>query len=90
MTSPDVPTLRELGYDIASCSMFVVSGPPNLPAEIKEPLAAALKTAIQSAEMTALVQRMRYPEYYQGPDDVTRLLEYEAGTFARALAHIRE
>ena len=69
MTSPEVPTLRELGYDIASCSMFVVSAPPNLPVAIKEPLAAALKSAIQSAEMTALVQRMRYPEYYQGPDD---------------------
>ncbi len=89
-TSPDVPTLRELGYDIASCSMFVVSAPPNLPEEIKTPLAAALKSAIESAEMTTLVRRLRYPEYYQSPDDVTRLLEDEAGTFARALAHIRQ
>lgn len=89
-TSPDVPTLKELGYDIASCSMFVVSAPPGLPADVKATLSRALSTAIQSSEMKTLVQKLKYPEYYFGPDDVTRLLQDEAATFERAAARIRE
>jgi tripartite-type tricarboxylate transporter receptor subunit TctC len=89
-TSPEVPTLKELGYDITSCSMFVVSAPPRLPEDVKRPLAAALEHAITSADMTALIERLRYPEYYFGPDDVTRLLEAETATFTRAVEHLRQ
>jgi tripartite-type tricarboxylate transporter receptor subunit TctC len=89
-TSPEVPTLKELGYDISSCSMFVVSGPPRLPPDIKAKLATALEHAIRSPEMRALIARLRYPEYYRGPADVTRLLENEAATFERAIARIRD
>jgi tripartite-type tricarboxylate transporter receptor subunit TctC len=89
-SSPEAPTLKELGYDITSCSMFVVSAPPHLPDDVKTPLAAALESAIASPEMTALIARLRYPEYYFGPDDVTRLLEDETATFARAVEHLRQ
>ena len=89
-TSPDVPTLKDLGYDISSCSMFVVSAPPGLPDAVKATLSKALATAIQSSEMKTLVQKLKYPEYYFGPDDVTRLLQEEAAQFERAAARVRE
>lgn len=89
-TSPEAPTLKELGYDITSCSMFVVSAPPHLPDEVKQPLAAALEHAIASPEMKTLIERLRYPEYYFGPDDVTQLLEGETATFTRAVEHLRQ
>jgi putative tricarboxylic transport membrane protein len=88
VTSPDVPTLKELGYDVSSCSLFVVSAPPNLPADIEMTLAAALKRAIQSPEMTALIEHLKYPEYYLGPDEVTQALRDEADTLGRAVARI--
>jgi tripartite-type tricarboxylate transporter receptor subunit TctC len=89
-TSPDVPTLRELGYDITSCSLFVVSAPPNLPADIESTLAPALKAAIESPQMRALIKSLKYPEYYLGPDQVTQALKAEADTLARAVARINE
>jgi tripartite-type tricarboxylate transporter receptor subunit TctC len=89
-TSPDVPTLRELGYDISSCSLFVVSAPPNLPPDIKSTLSAALKQAIQSPDMRALIKNLKFPPYYLGPDKVTQALEAEAATLARAVARVRQ
>lgn len=90
VTSPDVPTLRELGYDITSCSVFVVSAPPNLPTSVANTLSAALARAIQSSEMRTLVRNLRYPEHYLGPEEVTAALEDEAETLARAVALLGE
>jgi tripartite-type tricarboxylate transporter receptor subunit TctC len=89
-TSPDVPTLRELGYDIASCSVFVVSAPPNLPPDIKSKLSQGLKSAIESPDMRALIRSLRYPEYYLGPAEVTQVLQAEAETLSRAVARIKK
>lgn len=89
-TSPDVPTLKELGYDISSCSLFLVSAPPKLPDDIKKTLSAALKQAIQSPEMKALIQSLKYPAYYLGPAEVTQELRNEADTLARAMARINQ
>jgi tripartite-type tricarboxylate transporter receptor subunit TctC len=89
-TSPEVPTLRELGYDIASCSVFLVSAPPNLPEDIKETLSSALAHAIRSTEMKSLIRNLKYPEYYLGPDEVTRVLEDEADALARAVARVNQ
>jgi tripartite-type tricarboxylate transporter receptor subunit TctC len=90
VTSPEVPTLRELGYDISACSLFLVSAPPNLPDDIKQTLAAALELAIGSAPMKALILNLKYPEYYLGPDEVTQALRDEAGMLARAVARINQ
>jgi len=89
-SSPDVPTLRELGYDISSCSLFVVSAPPGLPGDIEQPLSAALKQAIQSSEMRTLIENLKFPEHYLGPDDVTRVLRDEADTLERAVVRISQ
>ena len=89
-TSPEVPTLKELGYDIASCSLFLVSAPPSLPDDIKTTLSAALAQAIRSPEMKAMIANLQYPEYYLGPAEVTRVLEDEAAMHARVVARISQ
>jgi tripartite-type tricarboxylate transporter receptor subunit TctC len=89
-TSPDVPTLKELGFDISSCSLFLVSAPPKLPDDIKNTLSSALAQAIRSPEMRALIDSLKYPEYYLGPDDVTRFLQNEADSLAHAVARINQ
>lgn len=87
-TAPDVPTLAELGYDVASCSVFLVSAPPQLPQDIKNKLSAALAQAIRSPEMQSLIERLKYPEHYLGPDELTRALQDEAAMLERAVARI--
>ena len=90
VTAPEVPTLKELGYDLASCALFVVSAPPHLPEDVKAQLSPALAAAIDSPEMTALIKRLRYPEYHLGPEAVTAELTAEARALARAVARIAE
>jgi len=87
-TSPEVPTLKELGYDISACSLFLVSAPPKLPADIKQTLSTALEQAIRSPAMKSIIRNLKYPEYYLGPDEVTQVLKDEADMLARAVARI--
>jgi tripartite-type tricarboxylate transporter receptor subunit TctC len=88
VTEPDVPTLKELGYDLASCAVFIVSAPPHLPADVAATLDRALAAAIDSASMVALIRRLRYPEYHLGPEALTAALEAEAVVLARAVQRV--
>lgn len=87
-TSPEAPTLKELGYDISSCALFVVSAPPNLPDDLRQRLSAALAEAMGSPDMRAMIRNLKLPEHYLGPDEVTRVLAEETATLQRALARI--
>jgi tripartite-type tricarboxylate transporter receptor subunit TctC len=87
-SAPDVPTLKELGYDLSSCALFVVSAPPNLPHDVQATLETALTTAIDSAEMTALLARLRYPEYKLATAALTAALEAETAVLARAVERV--
>lgn len=89
-TEPDVPTLAEQGYDLASCAVFVVSAPPNLPADVEAKLTQALDVAIDSPPMTALIRRLRYPEYHLGPAAITAALEAESVTLGRAVQQVTQ
>jgi tripartite-type tricarboxylate transporter receptor subunit TctC len=89
-TSPEAPTLKELGYDISSCSLFLISAPPKLPEDIKGALSTALAQAIQSPDMKSLIHNLQYPEYYLGPNEVTQALEAETATLMRAVARISQ
>ncbi len=88
VTEPDVPTLKELGYDLASCAVFIVSAPPQLPAKVQATLDRALAAAIDSPPMVALIRRLRYPEYHLGPEAITVALEAEAMVLARAVQRV--
>jgi tripartite-type tricarboxylate transporter receptor subunit TctC len=89
-SSPEAPTLKEQGYDLSACAAFVVSAPPHLPADVRAVLATALATAIESPAMSALIHKLRYPEYHLGPEAITAALEAEATSLTRAVARIAE
>ena len=90
MTEPDVPTLAEQGYDLASCAVFIVSAPAHLPPDVEAKLAGALAAAIDSAAMTTLIRRLRYPEYHLGADAITAELEAEAVVLTRAVQRVTQ
>jgi len=90
ITSPDVPTLRELGYDISACSTFVVSAPPGLPPDIVATLAPALERAISSTPMQELIGNLKYPAWYRDSPAITQSLIDESAMLARAVARIED
>lgn len=74
---PDVPTARELGYAEMEgiVGWSAVYGPPNLPAEVREKLASAMKTiANDPAWLAATAQTGSLP-YVKTPEESKRFVQ---------------
>ncbi|MFN7001531.1 MAG: tripartite tricarboxylate transporter substrate-binding protein, partial [Elioraea tepidiphila] len=54
---PDVPTLRELGYDIVSTSPYGVGGPAGMPPEVVRTLDAAFLKALDDPQHLEVLKR---------------------------------
>jgi tripartite-type tricarboxylate transporter receptor subunit TctC len=66
---PDVPTLKELGYDIPVLSALLgICGPPALPAGVQKILSDALAKAIKNPEFIRKVDELGASPIYIGPE----------------------
>lgn len=65
---PDVPTFRELGYDVTSGSARGFSMPKDTPRPIAQTFADAVKQVMDSAEFKANAEKTAFPSDYQDPD----------------------
>jgi tripartite-type tricarboxylate transporter receptor subunit TctC len=54
---PDVPTLKELGYDVVSTTWYSLSGPPGLPDEIVQKLNRELVRGMATPESQARLKQ---------------------------------
>jgi tripartite-type tricarboxylate transporter receptor subunit TctC len=63
---PDVPTLKEQGYDVAPLSFGALVGPAGLPADIARKLADACRVAAQSETYVRLARNVFQPSDYYG------------------------
>ncbi|HLT98196.1 MAG TPA: tripartite tricarboxylate transporter substrate binding protein [Burkholderiaceae bacterium] len=54
---PDVPTLKELGYDIASTNLIMFIAPKGLPADVEQKLTGAMEKVIRSETIADLLKR---------------------------------
>jgi tripartite-type tricarboxylate transporter receptor subunit TctC len=54
---PDIPTFKELGYDMVALLWFSLSGPAHLPKDIVEKVNAEINRAVQTPEVAARLQR---------------------------------
>lgn len=55
---PDVPTLKELGYDFANETVFSIVGPAGLPPDIAKKLESAFAKAAASNEVKTAVEKL--------------------------------
>jgi tripartite-type tricarboxylate transporter receptor subunit TctC len=78
---PDVPTLRELGYDLVVTSNYGISGPPGMDPGVVRVLHAALRDALFGEENTRVRNNFDMPLVYldteQFSEFVTRRAEWE-------------
>jgi tripartite-type tricarboxylate transporter receptor subunit TctC len=59
--TPDVPTFREQGQDLISGATRGIVAPPGLPAEIRERLEAAFRSALADTDFVREAQRLGLP-----------------------------
>ena len=71
---PDVPTFRELGYDVVSGSARGISFPAGTPKEIVDKMANAVKEARENPEFLEKAKAANLLIRYMGPEEYTEYL----------------
>jgi tripartite-type tricarboxylate transporter receptor subunit TctC len=69
---PDVPTLKELGYNIVSNSPYGIAGPKGMDAKYVKFLHDAFKKAIEDPGYQKVLERLDQENYYLSTEDYTR------------------
>jgi tripartite-type tricarboxylate transporter receptor subunit TctC len=77
---PDVPTLKELGYDVSSVNLILFVAPKGLPPEVAAKLDAAFAAAGKDPEILALLEKRSVNPFIQtGAPLATTIKEHAAG-----------
>lgn len=66
---PDVPTLQELGYDIAAPSILGIAAADGVPDNVVAKLDAAIKNATESEELQAIIDKLAMKMTYRNSAD---------------------
>ncbi len=75
---PNVPTLRELGYDMVVTSPYGLVGPLGMEADIVRRLHEGFRTALHDPAHVATLRRLDMPLEYLGPEDYAAFIQRTA------------
>jgi tripartite-type tricarboxylate transporter receptor subunit TctC len=70
---PDVPTFRELGYDIEGAGWYAAYGPAAMPKEAVERVSKAMIAAIRSPELKARFDQLGIVPTGHAPAELARI-----------------
>jgi tripartite-type tricarboxylate transporter receptor subunit TctC len=90
---PDVPTFRELGYDIVEGAYRGVAAPPGTPDEIIKYLANAFDKTMKDPEVKKKMDQNGFKTEYMGPEESLALVKKkmaEYGVIMKELGRIRK
>jgi tripartite-type tricarboxylate transporter receptor subunit TctC len=74
---PEVPTLKELGYDFANDTFFTILGPAGLSPDVEKKLESAFAKAAESKEVKTVIEKLDLtPVLYIGKEYDTHLKNY--------------
>jgi tripartite-type tricarboxylate transporter receptor subunit TctC len=92
-TFPNVPTTRELGYDVINESVFMFAAPKGTPQNIIDKLDQVFHTAMGDPEFAPLMAKMEFEPSYRNSADTKKYLQdaYERiGRMIRELKIVME
>ena len=69
---PDVPTFRELGWNVIGESTYGIAGPRGMDPEIVDTIHQAFRLAVHDPAHLAVLARFDMPVRYQAPEDFAR------------------
>jgi tripartite-type tricarboxylate transporter receptor subunit TctC len=82
---PDVPTMRELGYDVISGSSRGYAAPAGLPQERREALVSAMEKVTQDPEFLAVARERAIEIDFMGGEDYKNYLVGMKDTYGRLM-----
>jgi len=72
---PDIPTFKELGYDVVSERFRAIAGPPGLPREIVSYWGEVCKQVVENPQFRAEMDKVGQPAGYRGPGDAQKAIQ---------------
>lgn len=85
---PDVPTLRELGYDVEYSLWAGLFAPSGVPAGVVKALREATRQAVADPDFKAAMDRAQTPIAYQDADEFKAWWDHDAAMLARVIKTI--
>jgi tripartite-type tricarboxylate transporter receptor subunit TctC len=71
-SSPEVPTWKELGYNIRITHLAALIGPKGLPKPVVDKLHGVFKEAMENPAFKRVMKDLEMPIVYSNPDDLSR------------------
>jgi len=85
---PDVPTLRELGYDVEYYLWVGLFAPKSTPATVMTVLREAVRKAMQDPEFKSAMDKIQVPPAYQDADEFRAWWDADAARLADVIKRI--
>lgn len=85
---PNVPTMKEKGFDIAYDQWGVLVAPKGIPAAVKAKLESACKTAQATAEFRQTMEKFAMPVVYQSGAEFEKAFRKEFDDTGKVLAEM--
>ena len=82
---PDVPTLKEAGYDMIYSSPLEIIGPKGMPKPIVARLHEAFKKAMDDPEYLAILKKFDMSLNYLGPEELNKALARESAQIKKII-----
>jgi tripartite-type tricarboxylate transporter receptor subunit TctC len=85
---PEVPTVRELGYNFDVVSWLALGSPKGVPASVMNKLKDVFKLAMSDPEFLDIMKKLYYPAVYRTPDEYKKLVEEGSKTYEKLIMEI--
>lgn len=79
--APEVPAMKELGYDLSTTSYLTVSVPAGTPQDVVDALASAFEKALAVDSVQAAGQARNMDLTFYGPMDTRGIIDHEITSF---------
>ncbi len=85
---PEIPTMKELGYDVEVYLWTGLFAPKGVPAHVLTTLRSAVRQAVQDDEFKAASEKMQMPTAYQDADEFKTWWDKDADMLAAVIKRI--
>ena len=85
---PDIPSMKELGYDVEYYAWAGLVAPKSVPAPVLKIVGDAVRQAIKEPEVVTASQKLNTPIAYQDADEFNRWWRNDAETLAGVIKKI--
>jgi tripartite-type tricarboxylate transporter receptor subunit TctC len=86
---PDVPTLRELGYDFVDASVYMITASKLMPLSIVKKLDDAFRKAVDNQEFINYMEKMNMEVIYRNHEDTKKFLEEAYDRYGKLITELK-